>query len=627
MNKRFLHSFFLTLCCVVCVGLVYYFSFFDTFEEKIIDRFLIRENPTQNIIIVAIDDRSIAELGQWPWRREVFGDLLQKLQQAKGVAFDINFSETSRYGVSDDVLFAQKLEVSKVPVVFPVELNKQGLVTVQPISVLSQQNSSVGAVNVFPDSDGVMRKTPLVVGSYPVFAFASADRVVEDIAQSVRIDYRGPEKTFVTLPLIDVLQGKVPERLFVDAYVFVGATAPSLQDFVPTPFGRMSGVEFHANALHTIIEGNFFKEVSFMVGTFLIFIVAFCAMALVYVSKHLLFFVGGLAFSILLILGTSLVLFSYKIVVPVLYLELSYILSFIVLVLFQYVFESKEKRFIRKVFQYYLTPDVIDDLIKDPSKVSLGGEEREMTILFSDIRGFTTISEALSPKELTALLNEYLTAMTDIVMEEGGVVDKYIGDAVMAFWGAPLTDEKQADRACKAALRMKQKLIELNVDWIKRGWPELHIGIGLNKGRVVVGNMGSSKRFNYTVMGDEVNFASRLEGITKQYGAPCLVSESVTKGVVSKDFIFRDLDLVLVKGKKEPRRIFDILDTNTLLEDWKKARDLYTRGEFGKAQEIFESIYKDNPSDQPISLYLERCKKYKENPPENWQGVYEFKDK
>ncbi len=624
MTKKGITLCSIALLSIFVVSCAFYFSFFDLWQEKVIDRFFVKETPPSNIVIVAIDDRSISEMGQWPWPRALFVGAIQKLQNAKIIGFDINFSEPSRLGLFDDGSLVQALDLSSVPVVMPIEVGNSGNITVQPTHFI-RPHVEIGIVNIVPEKDGVLRFVHRGATSTALFSSVLSGK---GLSQDLRVNYKGPAKTFLTIPFVDVVQGNIPSRITKDAIVLIGATAPNLHDFVETPYGQMSGVEFHANAVSTFLDNVHFSDLSRLISYIVFVILAVLATLLVIFFKKVLTlsfsFVGG----IVSILVLALVAFSYKLILPVLYMELIFVLAGALTLVFQYAIESKEKRFIRQVFQYYLTPHVIEELIKDPSKVSLGGEEREMTVLFSDIRSFTTISEKMTPQELTALLNEYLTAMTDIIMEEGGVVDKYIGDAVMAFWGAPLSNPNQADRAVTASTRMKFKLFELNQDWVKRGWPELHIGVGINKGKMVVGNMGSSKRFNYTVMGDEVNFASRLEGITKHYGVPCLVSENVAKSAVAtEDLVFRDIDLVLVKGKKEPKRIFEPMGKTPFIERWNKGRTLYALGKWKEATEEFEAVLKISPHDAPAILYIERCQKLSENPPVEWKGVYEFKDK
>jgi len=264
--------------------------------------------------------------------------------------------------------------------------------------------------------------------------------------------------------------------------------------------------------------------------------------------------------------------------------------------------------------------------------LKLGGQKKELTILFSDIRDFTSISEKLSPKELVLLLNKYLSAMSDLITESNGVVDKYIGDAIMAFWGAPVKQPNHIQLACQTALRMISILNEKKTEWQKEFDCELRIGIGINTGQAIIGNMGSSKRFDYTIMGDSVNLASRLEGLTKQYGVPIIVSNYV-KNQVNDKFIFRYLDKVIVKGKKEVIKIYELISLSPIDNErikkliflFEKGINLYQEQKWDHALDLFERLFNEYPDDKPTKLYLERCLELKNNPTlENWDGIHKL---
>jgi len=268
----------------------------------------------------------------------------------------------------------------------------------------------------------------------------------------------------------------------------------------------------------------------------------------------------------------------------------------------------------------------------NPDKLKLGGEKLELSVLFSDIRGFTSISEKLKPEQLVSLLNEYLTEMTGIVLENKGLLDKYIGDAVMAVFGAPLHNDRHAYDACNAALEMMSRLKKLNEQWKERGIPVLDIGIGINTGEMVAGNMGSVERFDYTVMGDNVNLASRLEGLNKAYGTNIIISE-YTKNKVENEFWFRSLDLVRVKGKKKAVEIFELLGSRKetcpipYMEEYNLFMKHYRLGEFKKAKDIVDKILEKHEQDKVVQLYRQRLDLLLENPPAHWDGVYTFTTK
>jgi adenylate cyclase len=297
--------------------------------------------------------------------------------------------------------------------------------------------------------------------------------------------------------------------------------------------------------------------------------------------------------------------------------------------------EEREKRKIRKTFSQYLSPGVIELIEKDPEKyIRPGGEMKELSVLFSDIRGFTTISEKLTPDQLVLLLNEYFGHMTDIVFATDGTLDKYIGDAIMAFWGSPYPQEDHAYRSCSCALQMVRGLAQLNAKWKAAGHPPMAIGIGLNTGQVNVGNMGSARRLSWTVMGDNVNLASRLEGITKQYHVQLIISEATYKQV-SSQFVCRELDKIRVKGKNLPVNIYELLDVATekskyekLLVEFSGAMQCYRAQNWREASEKFADILTTFPDDGPTKVFLERALEFSDNAPEaEWDGVYVMKTK
>lgn len=297
--------------------------------------------------------------------------------------------------------------------------------------------------------------------------------------------------------------------------------------------------------------------------------------------------------------------------------------------------EKEEKQKLRGAFQQYVSASVVEEITKNPEKLKLGGEKKVLSVFFSDIRGFTTLSEKMTPEQLVAFLNEYLTAMTDIIMVEKGLVDKYIGDAIMAFWGAPIDNPTHAIDACTSAIKMKKKMIEISNDFKKKGLPEIKIGMGINTGDMVVGNMGSTNRFDYTVIGDNVNLASRLESLTKQYHAGINISQSTYDMIKDKGFAARELDLVAVKGKTKPIRIYELVGFEKelakkeldLIKDFQKGIKFYFDKKWKEAIKVFEEC-KKKYNDETSDVYIERCKEFiKNNPGKDWDGVFIAKSK
>jgi adenylate cyclase len=296
--------------------------------------------------------------------------------------------------------------------------------------------------------------------------------------------------------------------------------------------------------------------------------------------------------------------------------------------------EDRAKRQITGIFGTYVPKELVEEMSKNPTSYSMQGESRDMTVLFSDVRNFTSISEGLSPTELTAMMNNYLTEMTQAIQTDRGTIDKYIGDAIMAFWGAPLKDEKHAEHALMSALAMQKRVREMGPEYVKRGWPILEMGVGLNCGVMNVGDMGSSFRRAYTVMGDAVNLASRLEGLTKEYGVGILVSENIVKAVPT--VVYCELDRVRVKGKLEPISIYEPIGkvgvvNNKLLDEidrFHRALEHYRAQRWDEAERALKVLAETNPKRKVYREFTRRVTDLRANPPgKNWDGVFTFATK
>ena len=638
MKKKLLEpSIFLGV--FVIVGLIYSFGLFSLTQDEMVDHFFLKHDPHERIIIIAVDDDSLNAIGRWPWSRKVFADILPDLQSARAIGFDINFADPAadvvEGTVSGDASLSKALESSKVPIVMPVELRKVGGVSVKPLDIFSS-HATLGFANAIVDSDGVTRYGASKLGNYSSFAAVLAyigKATTTPLKSPYRIDYVGGAKTFPTISLVDVYHHKIPARIFDGATVLIGSTANDLHDFLGTPFGMMPGVEVMANNIHTLESGNFINKIPLGIGLLIIFLLdLLCALAILKVNRFSVISLILVCEFVVIILS-SFILFHFYIIFPLFYTLLGFVLTTAFMLSFRYIKESGEKRFIRKTFQYYLNGDVIEELVQNPEKLRLGGTRRNVTILFSDVRDFTTISESMTPEDLTSFMSSYFSLVSDIVMDGKGVIDKYIGDAIMAFWGAPLDNPTHPEDTCRVAVAMIDKLEAHNAELKKKGLPPIHIGIGINTGEVVVGNMGSLKRFNYTIVGDNVNFTSRLEGLTKQYGVTCIISESTRDSIKNAtDLYTRELDEVLVKGKKTPKKIFELMKTPTdestlsRFRAFDEGRRLYIEGKFNEAIGKFEEANKEE-NDKTSKIFAERCRNLIANPPENWNGIYEFKTK
>jgi adenylate cyclase len=519
----------------------------------------------------------------------------------------------------------------------------------------------VGYFNVIPDkNDGSIRRAPLAVRygkdmaiplslamlrvyrpSWPLvirFGDFGVDSVrvgkidvpVDENGQLV-INYRGPGRTFPHYPAEDVLAGKVPAETFRGKMVLIGITATAVQDIRVTPFDVVCpGVEIHANVIDNILRGDFISQPNWLV---LVDIAALLALTLT-IGLAMRYTRGAgaaalvVALLALYLIGTQWLFVTYGLPLTIVYALLAIALTYASIAMQHYMTEEREKKKTRKALDLYLSPSMAKLVSDQPERLKLGGEKRELTVFFSDIRGFTSFAERLQPEDLVELLNVYLGNMTDIIFEYDGMLDKYIGDAVMAVWGAPLPQEDHARRACRATMKMLSRLESLNEEWQERGWPRLSVGIGLNTGPMVFGNMGSAKHLSLTVMGDNVNLGSRLEGLNKLYGTHAIATESTLRAA-GDVVVARELDLVRVKGKLEAVRIFEMLGVNgdrarwaLLLERFNAGIEAYRQRRWEGARAVFRAILEENPDDGPSRLYLARCQAMLATPPPpDWDGV------
>ncbi|HEY4979864.1 MAG TPA: adenylate/guanylate cyclase domain-containing protein [Candidatus Acidoferrum sp.] len=535
--------------------------------------------------------------------------------------------------------------------------------------------SSTGFFNAPPDEDGVVRRATMVLpygrskdlkdwdlyGSLDVMATSSYLRLganelilqygepgvaVIEFGPNLRIipnnvgmktiNYRGPAGTFPHYSMADVVEGKFAPGTFKDKLVLVGATATGIGDLKTTPYGGTNypGVEIHANVIDNILNQRFMRrgQRQFETDVLLIFLFGIpLGIALALVSPRFMWF--GLA---LLIPFATLNFYAFNrgwwlnFILPAGTLTANVLL----VSLYRALVEEKEKRKVRSAFGQYLSPEVIRRLLLNPKLVD--PRKTEITVMFSDIRGFTTISERLDAQELALFLNSYLSDMTKIVFDTHGTLDKYIGDAVMAFWGAPYEEATHASDACIAALNMMSRVHELQKVWESEGKPKLDIGVGLNSGVASVGNMGSSLRYGYTALGDTVNLSSRLEGLNKDYGTHILANESTFQAAKDGGFLFREIDVIRVKGKMQGVTIYELYgrfselqkngsmpDVQERFQQFADARALYSRRKWSEAQAAFQAILDRWPDEGPSRTYWKRCQEYLfDEPPSTWDGVF-----
>ncbi|MBU4343873.1 MAG: adenylate/guanylate cyclase domain-containing protein [Proteobacteria bacterium] len=534
------------------------------------------------------------------------------------------------------------------------------------IEIISTATDYCGFFNMLPDKDGVVRWMPGVfkcmgtlyaplslitvsaylespismnIGEYGVERVQIGKLMVPtDELGRILINYRGAGKTFPHIPVTDILSNNIADTVVKDKIVIVGATAVGIYDLRVTPFETVfPGVEIHANVIDSILSKDFMYQPAWAaIFDIMAIVVAGLILGLVLPKAG---GISGAAAGFSLFIGHIFLcqyLFSHKGLI----LNLVYPLSVIILVYisitaYKYFTESRQKRFIKNAFSTYLAPEVVKQLIESPEKLVLGGEERIITAFFSDIQGFTSISEGLAPEELVELLNEFLTEMTSIILKYKGTVDKFEGDAIIAFFGAPNELENQEEIACMACIDMQKRLSELREGWKISGKPELYMRIGLCTGQAVVGNMGSKTRMDYTMMGDTVNVAARLEGVNKIYGIYTLISET-TYNESGNKIIAREIDSINVVGKKKPVTVYQLLGyqkdidehMNKTIDNYSNGLYAYRNQDWEKAGSFFKMVLELTPDDGPSKVMLLRCDEYKINPPpKDWDGSFTMKTK
>ena len=676
---RFAFPVMLVLLCAVSAVLVSRLPFLITLEHKTVDwrmRFRVPDKSFGKDVVVVLLDEAVME--KLPYRSPVPRRMLSKLVSiidgsgAKLIALDVFLKNTT--WEDEDLSLAVAMEKSGKVVLTTALREREGRpIHDLPLKRFLDKALAVGLADLPVDPvDQRVREFqaffPVQGGSVPalfttLYLIArepgwspdkrkpwpepGKDRLPRwlDARRRAFINYQAPpstanpdDKVIPTYAASAVLTGLLPKQWFRDKIVLIGAGYADNTDAYRTPFyasryhyALTPGVEIHANALATLFSG---KTVRFL-GTLQIFAVVFMlSLLLLAVERRFHLLVSGAVLIFLLCAYTlsAFVIFDRTdLALPVVSLHMGLIATFLVLAVYRSLTEGRQKRWIKNAFQMYLSPEFVNVLLKEPDLLFLGGDEKELTILFSDLQGFTSLSEGMSPTDLVALLNEYLDGMTRILLDHGGTLDKYEGDAIMAFWGAPVERSDHAVSAVRAALEMSRFSDALSRKFEKQGKPPIKTRIGLNTGTVVVGNIGSQRRFNYTIIGDEVNLASRLEGANKQYGTCLMISRS-TYSRVQAHFRCRKLDLLRVKGKEKPVSVYEVLGfaDEPLEKPFEQMLALYHKGlaAYGKrawteALGLFEEALARVPGDGPCLTYRQRCRHFLANPPEkDWDGVF-----
>ncbi|MBW2607612.1 MAG: CHASE2 domain-containing protein [Deltaproteobacteria bacterium] len=529
------------------------------------------------------------------------------------------------------------------------------------IKEISDAADLSGYFNMSPDDDGVVRWLHIVLkfkntlyaplSIVAVSAFLDSPLSVSideygvqniqignltiptDESGRVLINYRGEINSFPHISVTDILSGNVPDNKLKNKIVLIGATALGIYDLRVTPFGSVfPGLEIHANVADSILAEDFLHKPKWS-AIFDVLAILLAGLFLGTVLPRVEVIPGIIAgFSIFAgyILFCQYLFSKHGLVINLVYPLSVILLIYVSITACRYFMETRKKRFIKNAFSTYLAPAVVNQLIESPGNLELGGEDRDITAFFSDVQGFTSISEALTPNELVELLNEFLTEMTDIILSHEGTVDKFEGDAIIAFFGAPNVLKNHAERTCSACIKMQKRLAELRENWKENEKPQLKMRIGLCTGNAVVGNMGSESRMDYTMMGDTVNTAARLEGINKIYGIYTLISESTCIAAGSR-IATREIDTINVVGKKEPVTIYQLLgyagDVDDLAknmnEHYAAALHAYRNQDWDKAIDFFNAALKISSDDAPSKTMINRCNEYKADPPgKNWNGSY-----
>ena len=650
-----------------------------------------RPDPDSNIVIVAIDDQTFASIpARFPYPRSLYARIIENLLEAGArlIVVDIEFTEPDAQNPQEDIRLAEAIAYAgniilagKIVTEFGYN-DIRNTYLLKPLDILLESGASWALVNVIEDPDGFIRRYflyqphnnrfyyPLAIAAYQALLDTSAqveinngvarlgDLNIPKIFNTMLINYRGPAGTFPTYSLSSVLDDADydlgPDEdtdifelhkmwgTFKDKVVFIGASAEELQDNKFTPFfqfrGRrqkMPGVEIHANALSMLLHGDFIARLERHWNLLIMLVLAF-----------LLTFLGVQARPLVASIFAFLITLSYLAAILVAFIKLrvwidavgplaSIFLSYVGGVAYRVTLERQEKGRVKRVFQQYVAKSVVENMLASGEMPRFGGERRELTVLFSDIRSFTSYCERHEPENVVYTLNEYLTAMVDIIFRYQGTLDKFVGDEIMALYGAPLYFEDHAIKACETACEMISNLRELQKKWSRDSRDFFQIGIGINTGKMIVGNLGSQQLFDYTVIGDEVNLAARLEGANKQYWTSIIISESTYEQAKSKARA-RELDLVRVKGKKKPVKIYELrsmsplpqIEEDLIIGVYTEGLALYKQRRWYEAIKEFKRILKYFPSDGPSRVYIKRCLDFIENPPpDDWDGVYEFKTK
>jgi adenylate cyclase len=659
----------LLACLSVFFVLFLYFTqnpFLNAFESQTYDlrfkrmRGEIPVNP--DIGIIAIDDKSIAELGRFPWSRVQYVKLLDRLSAAgvKAVLFDEFFPEPEN--AKADKAFAaalKKMGKAVLAVSFKFDSDFNAIGQTASIPEIQASAAGIGHINFFPDPDGINRRNFLVIEKdgklIPSLGLAGAmyalgehqltanafdialgeRRIPVNADHTIWINFTGGPGRYPRYSFADIVAGRIPASELKGKVLFVGATALGVYDMRVTPFsGNTPGVEVHAAIADSIISQHYINQTE-LEGLFDIAAIVVLGGLAFFLTTRLRLYLA-LPAVLLLMAANTWVDYQFFLAghwVNMIYPSLAAIVSLMVGGSFRYLVLERNARAMRTMFSSYLSEKQVARLERDPDAARIGGDKKEVTVMFTDIKGFTTFSETRTSQEVVKRLNEYLSEMVQLIERFDGTVDKFIGDGIMVYWGAPLAQPDHAQLALKCVAAMQARMTELQAKWEKEGVEPFFIRGGLQSGEVVAGNIGfRGKKMEYTVIGDTVNQAARLEGTAKFYGVSFIVGEKTHEA--ARDVCrFRELDKIRVVGKQQPLVIYEPFVTisasdEKLLERFAQGLSLYHGRNWQEAKKVFALLATEYPQDMPTQIYLERCDYFIQNPPPaEWDGVFNRTEK
>ncbi|PLY04994.1 MAG: adenylate/guanylate cyclase domain-containing protein [Arcobacter sp.] len=717
--KRVFKKFFtyFSVALILSIFLSFLYVFFpnlpDSFDNRLRDYlFTIRGEIANNnsVIIIDIDEKSLQELGQWPWSRDKVSKILNNLTKSNVglIGMDIVFAEEDnssphkvfeKYNIQKENIPNYDLEFAKtiantptilgyqfefeknskyinkkapqIPAIF-IEKNKklgqryllEAEGTILNIPLLQDNSYSSGFFNNIPDDSGTIRSVPLIISYndmiYPSLALETIrilsdskrvyinydDEGVTNITMNdiviptdrhgrILVNFRGKERNFKYFSALDIYNNNFNKNEIKGRIALVGTSAAGLLDLRATPFESIyPGVEVHANVIDNIIEGDFIYKASWIDGAN-IAIIFFLSIIVIFLITYTPFWLTPIISIFLIFITTTFIyqiLFKYGIVLNIFFPLFTIISASILATLFDYFYAIKKEEAIKEKFASKVSKEVMDRLLKDMDSNKFQAMEKEVTIFFSDIRGFTKISEEMDDaKNLITYLNKYMEPMSNIIVKYQGTIDKYIGDAIMAYWNAPADVENHADKAVQASLEQINELSFLNKKLKEKNLPLIDIGIGINTGLAIVGEMGSIGRSDYTVIGDAINLGARLESLCKYYDSRLNIS-NFTKKELKEKYIFRFLDKVKVKGKDEAVEIWQVIAKGKVhnalieeLESYHNAIKLYKETNFKEALVRFKILENNEKKTNKniYKIYIERCEEFIISPPENFDGIYE----